>query len=146
MQLNPSTVERLIMSDRPAKLRRLNQLRRQLPHATASAFAAIVSAVHDETLPDAFSRKALRQARDLEATRETPFGPVHQTVELCAASGDATRVVHVAHPPWRCYGLAYLIVSPSPPSSTLDYKLTRLRLRTRGALSSTRTRSRPETR
>ena len=85
------------MSDRPAKLRRLDGLRRKLPHATASAFSEILAAVRDEGVPDVFSRKALREARNAEASLHTPIGPIYQTRKLISHSG-ATRDVYFAHP------------------------------------------------
>ena len=40
------------MSDRPTKLRKLNDFRRRLPHCTASALAAILADIKEHGLPD----------------------------------------------------------------------------------------------
>ena len=105
---------------RAAKLRKLAHLKSKVPHVTASALAAILLAVSQEGLPEAFGRKALRQARDAEATRETPLGPIHQILQLYTRSGEL-RDVHVAHP------LALLWASVDQCKPFADFFLDRLR-------------------
>ena len=105
---------------RAAKVRKLSNIKRKVPHVTASAFAAILLAVSQEGLPEAFSRTALRQARDAEATRETPLGPIHQILQLYTPSGEL-RDVHVAHP------LALLWASVDQWQPFADFFLDRLR-------------------
>jgi hypothetical protein len=68
------------MSDRSAKLRKLNGFRRRLPHCTASALAAILADVRENGIPEGnTSRNALRDARDLQNSELTPSGAVIQT-------------------------------------------------------------------
>ena len=83
---------------RAEKRRKLNNIRRQVPHVIASSLAAILLAVKQDGLPEGgISRTALRKARDVEATAQTPLGPIHQVLQLYTPSGEL-RDVHVAHP------------------------------------------------
>ena len=85
--------------DRSAKLRKLNDLRRSLPHCSASAFGAIMEAARDEGVPEDVSagRNNLRAARDQQNSESTPFGPILQSINLIDTN-DAERGMHVAHP------------------------------------------------
>jgi hypothetical protein len=49
-------------TERAAKLRRLNDFRRSVPHVTATALAAICGAIEEHGMPDAHSRNAIRAA------------------------------------------------------------------------------------
>ena len=55
------------MTDRSAKLLKLNDFRRRLPHCTASALASILADVRKNGIPEgSTSRGAFREARDLQ--------------------------------------------------------------------------------
>ena len=65
------------MSDRAAKLRKLNDFHRRLPHCTASALEAILSNIKKNGVPEgATSRHAFKDARDLQHGRSRPEGEV----------------------------------------------------------------------
>ena len=56
-----------LLMEPPDKLRKLNDVRRSLPHCTASALAAIVNAVRAGGLPEGrLHRHDFRAARDYE--------------------------------------------------------------------------------
>ena len=106
---------------RAGKRRKLNNIRRQVPHVTASALAAILLAVKQDGLPEGgISRWSLRKARDVEATTQTPLGPIHQVLQLYTPSGEL-RDVHVAHP------LALLWATVDRCKPFADFFLDRLR-------------------
>ena len=73
------------MTERSAKLLKLNDFRRRLPHCTASALASILADVRKNGIPEgSTSRGAFREARDLQNSQMTPFGPVLQSVPILA--------------------------------------------------------------
>ena len=61
-----------VMADRLEKRRRLDRLRRRLPHLTASAFEAIAK----EFGADDMSRHELKKARDEVLEEDTNYGPI----------------------------------------------------------------------
>ncbi len=68
--------------DRCAKLRRLNDLRAGLPFMSQSALAAFLAAARDQDLPDVKYTRDVREARDLAATQDTPYGKLIETMAL----------------------------------------------------------------
>ena len=99
------------MGDRAAKLRKLNDFRRRLPHCSASALSAIISDVRKHGLPEGgIGRNRLREARDLQNSDPTPFGPILQTA-VVIDKGDVEQHLTIAHP------LALLWVASSDSSS-----------------------------
>jgi hypothetical protein len=74
--------------DRDSKLRKLNSFRRALPHVTASALGAVLTVIASQGLPELHDRNSLREARDLQATASTPYGPILQTVTVTAKDGS----------------------------------------------------------
>jgi len=84
------------MGDRSAKLRKLNDFRRRLPHCTASALSAILADVRETGIPDG-DRNAMRNARDLQNSEPTPFGPVLQTLTVFD-NDDEEQKLTIAHP------------------------------------------------
>ena len=86
------------MTERSAKLLKLNDFRRRLPHCTASALASILADVRDHGIPEgSMSRGAFREARDLQNSQMTPFGPVLQSV-LIFGKDDSEKQLTIAHP------------------------------------------------
>ena len=85
------------MSDRPAKLARLQGLRDRLPYVSQSALSAILKIAQHDELPDIHNRRALRDARDSKAQAATPYGPICQIVELLGEDGKQVPV-EVQHP------------------------------------------------
>ena len=84
--------------DRAAKLRKLNDFRRSLPHCSANALASIVAFVTEHGVPDAGGdRNSYRQARDAQTDAPTPYGPILQRVSLFDKSDNPLDMV-VAHP------------------------------------------------
>ena len=85
------------MSDRPAKLARLQNLRDRLPFISQSALCSLLKLAHEEELPEIHNRKALREARDAKSHAPTPYGTVCQIVQLLGE--DGTHIpVEVQHP------------------------------------------------
>ena len=84
--------------DRVLKLRRLERLRRRVPHASVSALTSILKDVSDDIPELGTSRGQFREARDATVASDTPYGTVVQHTELPAASGGGsnTRVLRGA--------------------------------------------------
>ena len=75
--------KRVAMSSAKAtKLRRLDQFRRRLPYASASALSAVLKDIEEHGAPELHDRKDFKSARDATAASETPYGPFLQTIEL----------------------------------------------------------------
>ena len=94
-----------MMAERVAKLRRLERFRRRLPHISASALASVLDDVDEHGVPEAHSRRHMREARDLAAEEHTPYGPLYHTVELDAIGGGrkTMRIVHPFALLWFAY-------------------------------------------
>ena len=116
--------------DRSAKLRKLNEFRRSMPHCSSSALGKILGAVKDHGLPTdgSLNRDLFRNARDEQCNELTPFGPMLQQISLIGKDGAALQM-HVAHPaavlwkavkeckPFRAFLLLMLQKNPSSPDS-----------------------------
>ena len=77
------------MVDRPAKLRRLDHMRRKLPHMSMSAMSAVPKDFDDNgPLEIGTSRKQMTRARDAQL-EETPYGSMLTEINLkCNTGGD----------------------------------------------------------
>ena len=100
--------------DRPSKLIRLNQFRRQLPHITAQALEAVLVTVKKDGVPDLDKRSQMREARNLENNAHTPYGTIMQTVTVTTNTGS-THEVPVANP----FALLWASVDGSPKLKAL---------------------------
>ena len=85
------------MADRTAKLRKLNAFRRHRPHMSASALSEVLQAVQDEGVPELHNRNHLREARNLQCSDPTPFGPILQDINCTCDNGRQVRIP-IAHP------------------------------------------------
>lgn len=74
------------MAERPSKLARIQRLRDRLPHVSQSALASILAIAANEELPTG-SRKDIREGRNAAAQEGTPYGPLHQELQLKALDG-----------------------------------------------------------
>ena len=79
---------------RAGKLRRLENFRRRLPHISASALESVLNEVERSGVPDAHSRRDMREARNLEVEAPTPYGPLFHTSQLPAAGGGTSPPPH----------------------------------------------------
>ena len=71
------------MSERRAKLRRLDDFRRHVPSVSASALSAVLREALSD-IPEVVHRQALQEARDLKFDENTPYGKAHSTLSLQA--------------------------------------------------------------
>jgi len=90
-------------SSRASAAAQLRDLRHKIPFVSQSALAAVLSLPRDE-LPEAVDRRLIREARDDIAFTNTPYGPVHQTIEIEMQDGKK-RDVEVQHPAAMLYQL-----------------------------------------
>eukprot|EP00959_Pyramimonas_sp_CCMP1952_P428234 8969229-Pyramimonas_sp.AAC.1 len=77
---------------RAAKLRRISEIPRQLPHASTVALAAFTKLDNTSEIPDACSTADIRAAGDQHAFQNTPYGPVMCTVHIENTKGKRIAV------------------------------------------------------
>lgn len=96
---------RAMAEPRAAKLRRLEQFRRRVPYVSASALSAILAEVDRAGVPDARSRRDMRDARNLEVDDATPYGPLFHVSDLPAVNGGTIplRIVHPLSFLWKAF-------------------------------------------
>ena len=86
------------MAERRTKLRRLDKFRRRLPHISQSALSAVLDDVEQHGVPALHSRRDLYAARELQATTMTPYGELHQDVDLTTIAAGPRSTLRIAHP------------------------------------------------
>ena len=97
--------------DRVLKLRRLERLRRRVPHASVSALTSILRDVSDDMPELGTNRGQFREARDSTVASDTPYGTIVQQADLPAASGGDPITVYFAAP----FALLWHVCSVSKP-------------------------------
>ena len=70
------------MEERASKLRRLDRLRRKIPHVSASALSAILDEVAERGIPERRSRRDIAMARNEMVECETPYGQLFMYVPV----------------------------------------------------------------
>ena len=85
-------------AERAAKLRRICALRASLPFISQRALADLLRVAAEDGLPDPCGRSCIREARNEIAHSRTPYGPLHQVVEL--AEDVELEVCHPAAMLW----------------------------------------------
>ena len=83
------------MSDRDAKLRKLNTFRRRLPHVSTNALSAVLDEVERVGSPELHSRANLKEARDEIANAMTPHGPILGVVDAIGNNGQNIPILLV---------------------------------------------------
>ena len=84
-----------IPSERASKLRRLEALRRDNPHVSASALSALLEDIEQHGMPDLTGKKHVKEARDYTLHQHTAYGPMLETVELVNTDGTSQGMVVV---------------------------------------------------
>eukprot|EP00959_Pyramimonas_sp_CCMP1952_P045579 952398-Pyramimonas_sp.AAC.1 len=77
---------------RPAKLRRIAEIRHALPHVTKVAPSRFFTMASEGELPDACSTGDIRTARDQQAFQSTMYGPVMCSIQMVTKKGKALDV------------------------------------------------------
>ena len=101
--------------DRESKLRRLNEIRRSVPYVSASALSAVLNEVEHD-MPTLFSRKAMRESRDIQVNEITPYRKVMITLPVELNDGTTTdmNVVNAFAQLWvaakRCNGFSIMLL------------------------------------
>ena len=85
--------------ERAAKLRRLTDLRRSLPHLSASALSAVLAEVREHGIPEGGSRWDLAQASEQALVENTPYGSVLDSVQLVSTGGKKPLKLEVVNFP-----------------------------------------------
>ena len=78
--------------ERQAKLQKLNHFRRQLPHMSASALAAVLDAVNEDDMPEVWDRDSMREARNMQCKTSGPYGPILQYVNVVSKTGGDVQI------------------------------------------------------
>ena len=84
------------LMDRATKLRKLNAFRRRLPHASASALAAIIADIKRNGIPDG-DRNSMMEARNLICKEWDRYGSVLQSITVFTKEDEETTI-SIAHP------------------------------------------------
>ena len=90
---------------RAAKLRRLDEARRRLPHISGSALAAVYKDVKEHGVPDLILRRDLIEAKNLVKDIMTPHGTLHQQLPVPMQNGKEYKL-HIINPLamlWHCF-------------------------------------------
>eukprot|EP00959_Pyramimonas_sp_CCMP1952_P230401 4816892-Pyramimonas_sp.AAC.1 len=79
------------MSEPPRRKARLTELGRE-SHVTQNALSKLLKQLHDEDLPDAFSRKAISSDKQRIAFQQTSFGASTQKVTVSDKHGNPVEI------------------------------------------------------
>ena len=79
-------------SDRPSKLRKLEQFRRQLPHVSLSALQSILDLAQKEGVPELHSRKNAKQAVEQNLGSFNHYGPLQDEMECKRLDGKTMKL------------------------------------------------------
>ena len=74
------------------ELAKVASLRSRLPYISQSALGALLRIAKSEKLPDVATRDAIRDSRDQHVSLDTPYGKVHQLIDI--GGGVSTEVQH----------------------------------------------------
>ena len=79
---------------RPLKLQRLDEFKRKVPHASASALSAILNEIKESGVPELGNRKQIMEATQ-GALPCTSYGPLIQTAALNKLDGSKQEACFV---------------------------------------------------
>ena len=98
------------MSERQSKLRRLEELRRNNPHISASALSEVILDIETHGLPERHAKKHVQEARDSTVSEHTAYGPLLETTSVTCKDGTKKQMLYVFFViatsnvwPRRCY-------------------------------------------
>ena len=77
---------------RAAKLRKLENFRRQLPYLSCTALEQILNLVQKEGCPELHSRKNIKEAVDLTIDDFFSYGPCVEQLEVTTVTGDIKKI------------------------------------------------------
>jgi hypothetical protein len=80
---------------RASKLRRLNNFRRNLPHVSASALAAILQEAAAGNIPEIHHSRGMWEATAAEMNAPTPYGSLLASVSLAGKAGNVVNMMTV---------------------------------------------------
>ena len=80
---------------RAAKLRKLNGLRRHVPHMSASAMSSLLQELHEHGMPELHTRAHLAEATDHELNSHDAYGPLLYTEPAVTKTEQPTEIVLV---------------------------------------------------
>ncbi len=91
----PTSLLFLEAMERAAKLRRLEGLRRENPHISASALSSLVQDIQVNGLPDLHNRKHLKEARDFRIQEMNAYGPLFTEAPVMHKDGKERQLMFV---------------------------------------------------
>ena len=80
------------MEGRDAKRARLLDLRTRIPYCSHSALAALLRIAAEEGLPEGANRSDIAAARDSVTSIDTPYGKLHQQINVPTLSGPELKL------------------------------------------------------
>ena len=79
--------------DRLGKLRRLNAVRRSIPHISASALSALLSEIEAHGIPELHNRKQIKEATSAIVKQDTPYGQILLPADVITKTGTTSSVL-----------------------------------------------------
>lgn len=89
------SIATMASTGRPAKLARLNVMRRLLPHMSASAMSALIQDIDSHGLPELHGRSHFAEARTKELEQHCAYGPLIISVPVQCKDGSAADLLVV---------------------------------------------------
>lgn len=81
--------------ERAAKLRRLESLRRDNPHITASAFSSLLQDIQENGIPGLVARKHVKEARDVRLQGVDSYGPLFTEASVMHKDGTQRPILFI---------------------------------------------------
>ena len=94
------------MNDRPAKLRRLEDIRRKLPYLSASALASLIKDFEDQGIPELSQRKHIQEAKKVAVSKHHAYGPLIGDIPMVYNDGSSKNMLVVNLLSWLQAALA----------------------------------------
>ena len=88
------------MNDRPAKLRRLEDIRRKLPYLSASALSSLIKDFEDQGIPELSQRKHIQEAKKVAVSKDEAYGPLIGDIPMVYNDGSTKAMLVVNFLSW----------------------------------------------
>ncbi len=85
---------------RPAKLRRLEDIRRNLPYLSASALASLIKDFEDQGIPELSQRKHIQEAKKVAVSKHHAYGPLIGDIPMVYNDGSSKNMLVVNFLSW----------------------------------------------
>ena len=80
-------------TERAAKLRRLNQMRRSLPYVSASALSSVLQDVEEQGVPELHGRKHMKEASEKALADHNAYGDLIDSIPMVHKDGGTKMML-----------------------------------------------------